>query len=139
MKRKAYPNPMGQLFRLLPLLLLLSAPPEAPAATGSPVVIVERPGVVHNFTVDGASVRTMFRDALLEYTKQTSVKTAWTKGIGITPRDVVGIKIAASGGPVMSSRKPLVAAIAESLAEAGVPAYQIVVWDKLEDDLREAE
>jgi hypothetical protein len=129
---------MGQLFRLLPLLLLFSAPPEAPA-TGSPVVIVERPGVVHNFTVDGASVRTMFRDALLEYTKQTSVKTAWTKGIGITPHDVVGIKISSSGGPVMSSRKPLVAAIAESLAEAGVPAYQIVVWDKLEDDLREAE
>ncbi len=129
---------MGQLLHLVTLMLLLAAPPEALAA-GSPVVIVERSEVVHNFTVDGASVRTMFRDALLQYTKQTSVKTAWTKGIGITPQDIVGIKISASGGPVMSSRKPLVAAIAESLAEAGVPAYQIVVWDKLEDELRESE
>ncbi len=128
---------MGHLVCLVTFLFLLAAPPEAKSA-GSAVVIVERPAVVHNFSVDGASVRTMFRDALLQYTKQASMKAAWTK-VGVTPKDIVGIKISASGGPVMSSRKPLVAAIAESLEEAGVPLYQIVVWDKLEDDLREAE
>lgn len=129
---------MGHLFCLITLLLILWAPPEASFA-GSPVVIVERPAVVHNFAVDGDAVRTMFRDALLQYTKHSSVTAAWTKGIGIIPQDIVGIKISASGGPVMSSRKQLVAAIAESLAEAGVPPYQIIVWDKLEDDLRAAE
>lgn len=127
---------MGHLLFLVPFLLLLTDTPRAISA-GSAVVIVERPSVVHNFSVDDAAVRTMFRDALLEYTKQASMKAAWAK-LGVSPQDVVGIKICASGGPVMSSRKPLVAAIAESLEEAGVPFYQVVVWDKLEDDLREA-
>ncbi len=128
---------MGHLLVLAAILLFLSSPAHSRAA-GSAVVIVERPSVIRNFSADGAAVRTMFRDALLQYTRQTSMKAAWTK-VGITPQDIVGIKISASGGPVMSSRKPLVAAIAESLEQAGVPLYQIVVWDKLEDDLREAE
>ncbi|CAB4243338.1 conserved protein of unknown function [Methylacidimicrobium sp. AP8] len=135
-KRKAFALLMGHLLFLVPFLLLLTDTPRAISA-GSAVVIVERPSVVHNFSVDDAAVRTMFRDALLEYTKQASMKAAWAK-LGVSPQDVVGIKICASGGPVMSSRKPLVAAIAESLEEAGVPFYQVVVWDKLEDDLREA-
>lgn len=128
---------MGHLVCLVAVLLLVATPPAARSA-GSAVVIVERPAVVHNFSVDEGSVRTMFRDALLQFTKQASVQAAWSK-VGITPKDIVGIKISASGGSVMSSRKPLVAAIAESLEEAGVPVYQIIVWDKLEDDLREAQ
>ncbi|VVM07808.1 hypothetical protein MAMC_01836 [Methylacidimicrobium cyclopophantes] len=127
---------MGHLFYFV-FFLLVSASSKA-AASGSAVVIVERPSVVHNFSVDAAAVRTMFRDALLQYTKQATAQAAWTKGIGITAQDIVGIKISASGGPVMSSRKELVAAIAESLVEAGVSEERIVVWDKQEDDLREA-
>ncbi|QSR85759.1 DUF362 domain-containing protein [Methylacidimicrobium sp. B4] len=128
---------MGYLLVLAAILLFLSSPAHS-RASGSAVVIVERPSVIRNFSADRAAVRTMFRDALLQYTRQATMKAAWAK-VGIAPQDIVGIKISASGGPVMSSRKPLVAAIAESLEEAGVPLYQIVVWDKLEDDLREAE
>ena len=120
-------------------------PPEtnAPAAvpppprTLSPVVWTENPEVVQRFNVDGAMARQMVDSALLKLTSASDLGTAWTR-LGITPRDVVGIKIATAGGPLLSSHRAIVQAICDGLQAAGVPPGQIIIWDKDARDMRDA-
>ncbi len=54
------------------------------------------------------------------------------------PEDVVGIKVNCLAGPRLSPRVQLVAALAELLAEAGVPPARIVVFERSSRELRRA-
>ncbi|HDH58005.1 MAG TPA: DUF362 domain-containing protein [Bacteroidetes bacterium] len=54
-----------------------------------------------------------------------------------SPRDRVGIKVNCLSGRRMSTHVELVDAIAKRLIEAGVPAGNILIWDRLNVDLRE--
>jgi len=103
----------------------------------TPVIQVERPGAVRDFNVDAAQARQMVNNALLKLTSASDLGTAWTR-LGITPQDVVGIKIAASGGSVMSTHQPIIQAICDGLAAAGVPAEHIIIWDKLGNQMTSA-
>src|ERR1700761_6144446 len=85
-----------------------AAPP--PPRTLSPVIWAENPEVVQRFSVDGGAVREMVDDALLKLTSAQDIGTAWTR-LGITPQDVVGIKITTMGGPLLSTHRPIVQAI----------------------------
>ncbi len=67
--------------------------------------------------------------ALLKLTSAPDTGTAWTR-LGITPKDVVGIKITTMGGPLMSTRRPIVQAICDGLQAAGLSPSHIIVWDK---------
>ncbi|MEM1059824.1 MAG: DUF362 domain-containing protein [Verrucomicrobiota bacterium] len=104
-------------------------PPKPVGGQKSRVVLIERPQAVQAFTVDGNAVRTMFSEALKTLTQQSSVPAAW-KALGITPQDVVGIKITTEGGPRFSTKRALVGTIVAGLREAGVPASNIIIWDK---------
>ena len=103
----------------------------------SPVILVERPDAIQNFTADPPQVKQMIDGALLKLTSAPDIATAWTR-LGITPRDVVGIKITTAGGPAMCTHHSLVRAISEGLQAAGVPAAQIIIWDKFQDKMRPA-
>jgi hypothetical protein len=125
---------------------LANQPPPPPAnvaptpprpQTLSPVIWSENPDVVQRFNVNGPMVRRMVNDALLKLTSASDPGTAW-KRLGITPQDVVGIKITTMGGPLLSTHRPIVQAICEGLEEAGVPPSQIIVWDKDAYDMRDA-
>ncbi len=100
----------------------------------SPVIMVERPGAVQDFTVDPQQVRQMVNRALLVLTSAPDIGTAWTR-LGITPRDVVGIKITTAGGPAFCTHHPLVQAICDGLQAAGLPRSQIIIWDKFQDKM----
>ena len=78
--------------------------------------------------------RQMVDDALLKLTSASDLGTAW-KRLGITPQDVVGIKITTMGGPLLSSHRAIVQAICDGLQEAGVPPSQIIIWDKDASDM----
>jgi hypothetical protein len=105
----------------------------SPAAL-SPVILVERPDAVQEFNVDPQQVKQMVNRALQRLTSSTDIGTAWTR-LGITPADVVGIKIATAGGPGLSTHYALVRAICDGLKAAGLPPSQIIIWDKFRDKM----
>ena len=114
-----------------------NAPAAAPPRTLSPVIWAENPDVVQRFAVNGPQVRDMVDRALLKLTSASDLGTAWSR-LGITPRDVVGIKITTMGGPLLSTHRAIVQAICDGLEQAGVPTSQILIWDKDGADMRSA-
>jgi hypothetical protein len=134
--------------KIAPLLLLAlvaslraqttALPADAPLLPSlSPVILAEDPQVVERFAVDDGRVREMVNSELLKLTSATDIGTAW-KRLGITPLDVVGIKITTMGGPALSSHRALVQAICDGLHAAGVPPGHIIIWDRLADTMRRA-
>jgi len=53
----------------------------------------------------------------------------------VTPQDVVGIKVAASGRSVSGTNPEVIDAIAKGLIAAGIPPKNIIVWDRNREDL----
>jgi len=113
--------------------------PAVPAAPRklSPVIWTENPDVVQRFNVNGPWVRQMVNNAVLKLTSANDLGTAWTR-LGITPQDVVGVKITTMGGPLLSTHRAIVQAVCDGLEEAGVPPSHIIIWDKDASDMREA-
>ena len=91
---------------------------------------------IADYEADSAVVRRMVDDLVMAATGQSSVSSAW--GSLVKPSDVVGIKVCANGAPLFSSHPAVVNAIASGLATAGVPAQNIVVWDREERLLKAA-
>jgi uncharacterized protein (DUF362 family) len=54
-----------------------------------------------------------------------------------SPRDRVGIKVNCLSGRRMSTHPPLVDAIVNNLLRAGVPGKNILIWERLTEDLRQ--
>jgi len=115
---------------------VVPAPPPPPK-TLSPVIWTENPDVVQRFSVDGAMARQMVDNALLKLTSASNIGTAWTR-LGITPQDVVGIKITTMGGQLLSTHRAIVQAICDGLQAAGVSPSHIIIWDKDASDMRSA-
>jgi hypothetical protein len=103
----------------------------------SPVILVERPGVVQGYAIDAQQVRQMLNRGLMTLTSAPDIGTAW-KRLGITPGDIVGIKIATGGGTVLSTHTALVRAICDGLQAAGLPRTRMIIWDKFPDKMRQA-
>ena len=115
-----------------------NAPPTPPPPrTLSPVIWTENPDVVQRFSVNGPMVRQMVDNAILKLTSASDLGTAWTR-LGITPQDVVGIKIATMGREGLATHRPVIQAICEGLEEAGVSPSHIIIWDKDGSDMLSA-
>jgi uncharacterized protein (DUF362 family) len=114
-----------------------TAPAPPPPRTLSPVIWTENPDVVQRFNVNGEMAREMVDDAILKLTSASDLGTAWTR-LGITPQDVVGIKITTAGGPLLSTHHAIVQAICDGLQAAGVSPSHILIWDKDASDMRSA-
>lgn len=76
----------------------------------------------------------MVDELVVAVTGKPDVDSAW-KSL-VAPGDRVGIKISATGGRYFAVHKPLVDAIAAGIERAGVPAANIIVWDRA--DMRAA-
>ena len=109
----------------------------APHLSLSPVILAERPDAVQEFTVDTQQARQMVNGALLVLTSAPDIGTAWTR-LGITPQDVVGIKISTAGGSALCSHRAIIQAICDGLQAAGVPPSQIIIWDKFQNKMAAA-
>lgn len=105
-----------------------STPPPAPPPR-SRVVIVEEPSLVYRFQVDEAAAARAFNNALLALTQKNSVKDAWLSLV--SPTDVVGIKISTSGSRY-GATPAIVLSVINGLQSAGVPAGNIIVWDRFD-------
>jgi hypothetical protein len=102
----------------------------------SRVVIVENTNAIVNFQPDENVVQTMVNLAVTKFTGKTTAADAWRSLV--STQDVVGIKVFSAAGELSGTRPIVVAAVIHSLLDAGLPATNIIIWDKHADDLRAA-
>ena len=100
------------------------------------VVTVENTGAIYDFQPNANVVQTMIDRGLTNLTGQATVAAAWRSLI--STQDIIGIKVFSAAGMLSGTRPAVVAAVIHNLFDAGVPAQQIVIWDRHEDNLRAA-
>jgi uncharacterized protein (DUF362 family) len=85
---------------------------------------------------DPGALREMLEGALCELTGAGTVSEAWQHFF--QPQDRIGLKLNCLSGRNLSSRPELVAALAEGLVAAGIPASHILAWDRTDRELQQA-
>lgn len=98
------------------------------------MVIVQNDAATEAFKPRLEIVQAMVNRAITNLTGKATTREAWLSLV--TTQDVVGIKVFSAPGPNSGTRPAVVEAVARGLIEAGLPPGQIVVWDRLEIDLR---
>ncbi|RJP75298.1 MAG: DUF362 domain-containing protein [Candidatus Abyssobacteria bacterium SURF_17] len=86
-----------------------------------------------NATEPTPEIARILNEAIAAVTGKADARSAW-KGL-FSPADVIGIKVNCLAGPGLSSHPEVVAAIVESLADAGFTKERIIVWDRTEREL----
>jgi uncharacterized protein (DUF362 family) len=94
---------------------------------GRVVEISDARSIIAN-RVSQAVVREMLERGMRELTGEKEPRQAWSKFI--QPEDVVGIKINPSGAPACCSSPEIVREIVAGVQSAGVPARNIIVYDR---------
>ena len=120
--------------------VLLDGRPAASAVQTAPkskVVTVRSPNAVNSRNqCQPLEVKAMLDQGLLALTGKTSIREAWT-ALGLTPADVVGIKVNCNSWTIKLSPHPeLVAALTESLGSI-VPLNNIIFYDMTKSDLKD--
>jgi uncharacterized protein (DUF362 family) len=119
-----------------------SVPANAAAGDGIPgafpgrVVAVERPGAVIARKYQADAVRSMLSKGMMELTGASSAQEAWRHFF--QPGDVVGIKLNPVGRPFVISAPEVVVGIVEGLKLAGVPAKNIIAYDRYRQEFLQA-
>lgn len=119
-----------------------SAPPEevpsAPVAlpAGATVYFALLPASVEGGVVREPMVKRMVDSLVVAASGQAELGAAWRTFV--RPQDRVGIKVSTSGAPVSSTHAAVVEAVAEGFVAAGVPPGNIVIWDRLDLNMRRA-
>ncbi len=104
------------------------------AATSKVVVARDAALQVQDAQLTDQRVLALLDKAMAAYTGHTNPAQAWQT---VIPRGkIIGIKINGLGGRGISSHAVLVHAICERLQQSGVPAANIIVWDRNARDLR---
>jgi uncharacterized protein (DUF362 family) len=94
----------------------------------SRVVLVRDATAVSNLNLDDTKVRALVAAGIMAFTGEKDAAAAWRHFV--SSNDVVGIKINTQCGPLQSTRRSVVDAIAQGLHEVGVPATNIYVFDR---------
>jgi len=100
------------------------------------VLIIEDANATEAFRPRLEIVQEMVRRGITELTGKATAREAWLTFV--STQDTVGLMVFSKPGPNSGTRPSVVAAVANSLIAAGLPAQQIIIWDKEEPVLREA-
>ena len=106
------------------------------AAAGERVVLVRDAKAVRDGDVEAARVQAMVTKGIQALTGKDTAAAAW--GALFATNDVVGIKVATQAAPLHATHAPVVDAIQAGLQAAGVPAANIIVFDRDPQKLRAA-
>lgn len=100
------------------------------------VVRVHAPSSIDPATekVNAPKVKEMLSAGMRSLTGESTDKAAWSRFI--SPKDVVGIKVNCSGAPAIMSNPEVVGGIVENLVSIGVPASQIYIYERFNDQLK---
>lgn len=129
---------------VLGLLCLVQAAPlpaqpfsvTQPTNSAARVVIVEDTNATEAYRPRAEYVEAMLRRGLARLTGEDTSRSAWQSLVAT--QDVIGLKVYAKPGANSGTRPPVVAAVIKGLIGAGIPAQNIIIWDREEADLREA-
>ena len=109
----------------------------APATNAAArVLMVQATNLLDAYLPVDDRVEAAFNRGLLAFTRATNAVSAWRSLI--TTNDTIGIKVFSAPGALSGTRPAVVAAIVRGLRDAGVPGGHIVIWDKHDEDLRDA-
>jgi len=106
------------------------------ASTNSKVWLVEDVRATEAFRPRQENVQEMVRRGITALTGKGTPQEAWLSMI--STQDVIGLKVYSRPGADSGTRPAVVSAVAQGLIAAGVPARQIIIWDREMEDLREA-
>jgi hypothetical protein len=106
------------------------------SSTPARVVIVEEPGAVKKFRPVPAKIPSMIDRGIQRLTGKPTTSMAWRSLV--STQDVIGIKVYSAPGANSGTRPAVVAAVVAGLLSTGLPAKQIILWDKQTTDLRMA-
>lgn len=109
-------------------------PPAAAAPATARVVIAEDPLATVEFIAQPAIVREMVDAGVTRLTGAPDPASAWRRLVSTNDR--VGIKVFSTPGRFSGTRPAVVEAVARGLIEAGLPATNILIWDRTMVDLR---
>jgi len=84
--------------------------------------------------VDRSVVKQMLDTGMRALTGDARTEDAWARFI--SPNDIVGIKVNCSGAPRIMSAPEVVAEIAQNLIAVGVPAKQIHIYERFDNQLQ---
>jgi hypothetical protein len=112
---------------------------EPPLSIGGPperarVVMVEDSNATVAFEPQPAVVLDMVTRGIERLTGKDDVKSAWQTLV--SPKNVIGLKVYSGPGPNSGTRPAVVEAVVQGLLAAGIPATNIIVWDRRLVDLR---
>ena len=128
--------------RLLAVTLLAcvvaaaSGPGSSPPKKNGRVVIAHNPAATEAFQPRAEIIRVMVDRAVERLAQTTNAPDAWRSFV--STQDVVGIKVYAAPGKNAGTRGAVVAAVVEGLLAAGIPASNVIVWDKHRTELKRA-
>jgi hypothetical protein len=100
------------------------------------IVIVEDPYATDAFKPRPDRIESMINRGMTNLTAKPTPREAWLSLV--TTQDTVGIKVYSNPGPNSGTRPAVAAAVAQGLIAAGLPPTNIVIWDRVESDLRAA-
>jgi uncharacterized protein (DUF362 family) len=86
--------------------------------------------------VDSARLAALLDRAMRSAWETRDAMSAWKRVV--RPGQVVGLKVNSIAGPGLSTNVALVRAISERLQQAGIKAYDIVIWDRTGHELERA-
>ena len=128
---KAHYSPGKRRF-FTAILGLLLATPTLMAAPKVPVIKVHAADATRHFQPRKARVNAMLQAGL----QALAPDFHWRQLI--STNDIVGLKVNARLGTLTGTRPAVVRAVAQSLMASGVPAKNIVIWDRNLTDLQRA-
>ncbi|MBN2090841.1 DUF362 domain-containing protein [candidate division KSB1 bacterium] len=106
-------------------------------STKSRVVVIRNPGLTSlKQARDSELMRKLLDQGLRKWFNHQSTADCWREIA--RPNDVVGIKVNCLAGKGLSTHPELVAAIIEGLKSVDVKEKNIIVWDRLNQDLQRA-
>ncbi len=101
---------------------------------GARVVVVEDSHATVAFEPQLPVVVEMVNHGIEKLTGKPDVKSAWR--MFVASNDIVGLKVYSGPGPNSGTRPAVVEAVVRGLLEAGMPATNIIVWDRRLIDVR---
>ncbi len=101
------------------------------------VVKVDHPGCIIDGRPSEPAAYEMLKNCLLQLTGETDLKKAWLQFVG--PEDIIGIKVNPIAGRLLSTSHAITQSIVKQLEEAGIPRDRLVIWDRRQENLDEAD
>jgi uncharacterized protein (DUF362 family) len=135
MKRKDFLHKsllLGASFSFLPATAELKYLLQADHAT-SRVVQITNHSIRKSNSLDSDQIEKMLDEGISHLYRSDNPQKIWENLFSI--KDTIGIKVNCLSGERASSHKVLIEAIIERLRKAGISAGNIVIWDRLNEDL----